>query len=104
MSRWWLLSIPLVLALGLFGLVRWLDRPVDLPELSPPAIAAAPAPIEPPAAEPAPLPAGTMAVLTGSVQPDGAPVESAEVVARGAQTQRLRTDQDGNFRLEVSAP
>jgi hypothetical protein len=105
MSRWWLLLIPFALAIGLFGLVRWLDRPVELP---PPAqVTAAPelaTPIVPSLADAPRVDAASLAILAGKVTNDGEPAADAEVVVRGIRTLTVRTDAAGAFSVELPAP
>lgn len=106
MSRWWLLSIPLCLAVALAGLVHWLRGDVEVPVAAvglpaPTVLEPAPAALpEARAAEAAPAAAS----LAGLVLRDGAPVPDAEVVVRGSQTSRVRSGPDGRFQLELVAP
>jgi PDZ domain/Carboxypeptidase regulatory-like domain len=109
MSRWWLLSIPLGLALALALFVRWLNQPVEPP--SPTAAVATQGPTPEPEAgqafaPPVAAPAQGLGVATlaGTVVRDGQPVAEAEVVLRGAQTQRVRSGADGAWSVELTAP
>lgn len=108
MSRWWLLAVPLLLAVALGAFVAWLGGPVE-PTASLPAPLEAAAEPEPPTPHPSAAPAatalpGARARLSGRVLHDGAPAAGAEVVVKGAEFSRGTTDAEGRFALEVDAP
>src|SRR5688572_6807491 len=105
MSRWWLLSIPLLLAVALALWVRSLSGEVTVEAGALTDASATPAVhgVSQPTAA-LTRPSTVFASLSGVVRRHGAPVANAEVVVRGVETLRVKTSEAGGFELELWAP